>query len=218
MPVPSICTYRIGTGFQLYGAPDFSLLTLRNIGPNGFCRPLHGFSGHLQVGEQLHLLASMIEGYILTDNRLHAAHPRRGLRVLDVQFDIGGKLARVAARAQVVGTQHCHFAHHSQHGLRSQFSVMSVAAASTGNGPLLRRRGWELQQFGQRCRPCLMHDRPHDHLGGFQIQVPRLTTTVEDKAQQLGYFPRDFRVDRFGGFFSRVRGYRSRVVHGRSFH
>ena len=36
---------------QLYGAPDFCLLTLRNIRTNRFCRPLHGFSGHLQAGE-----------------------------------------------------------------------------------------------------------------------------------------------------------------------
>jgi hypothetical protein len=59
---------------------------------------------------------------------------------------------------------------------------MSVATASTGNGPLVGRRGWELQQFGQGCCPGLMHDRSHDDLGGFQIQVSRLAATVEDDA------------------------------------
>jgi len=59
---------------------------------------------------------------------------------------------------------------------------MSVATASTGNGPLVGARGWELQQFGQRCCPGSVHDRSHDHLGGFQIQVPRLAATVEDDA------------------------------------
>ena len=47
-----------------------------------------------------------------------------------------------------------------------------------------------------------MHDRPHQHLGGFQIQVPRLAAAVEDDAQQLVYFARDFLADGFRRFFS----------------
>jgi len=45
----------------------------------------------------------MVEGRLLADRRLHAAHARREFRVLDVQFDVGGKLASMAVRAQVVG-------------------------------------------------------------------------------------------------------------------
>jgi hypothetical protein len=38
----------------------------------------------------------MIERRLLAYDRLHAAHPRRELGVLDVQFNIGGELAGVA--------------------------------------------------------------------------------------------------------------------------
>jgi len=48
-------------------------------------------------------LAARIEGNLLAHHGLHAAHPGRELGVLDVEFDIGGKLARVAVGAQVVG-------------------------------------------------------------------------------------------------------------------
>jgi hypothetical protein len=47
-----------------------------------------------------------------------------------------------------------------------------------------------------------MHDRPHDHLRGFEVQTPRLAAAVEDDAQQLVYFARDFLLDGFRRFFS----------------
>ena len=79
---------------------------------------------------------------------------------------------------------------------------MSLATASTRDGPLIGVRGGETQQFGQHGRPRLMHDRPHDHFGGFQIQAPRLAAAVEDDAQQLVYFVRDFLLDGIRRFFS----------------
>ena len=75
-------------------------------------------------------------------------------------------------------------------------------AASARDGPLVGSRGWELQQFAQRCRPGLMHGRSHSHLQGFQIQTPRLAAGTEGEAQQLVYFARDFLTDRFRRFFS----------------
>jgi hypothetical protein len=47
-----------------------------------------------------------------------------------------------------------------------------------------------------------MHGRAHRHLDGFQIETARLAATIEDDAQQLVYFARDFLADRFGRFFS----------------
>ena len=47
-----------------------------------------------------------------------------------------------------------------------------------------------------------MHDRTHDHLGGFQVQASRLVAAVEDDAQELVYFARDFLLDGFRRFFS----------------
>src|SRR5216684_2885192 len=79
---------------------------------------------------------------------------------------------------------------------------MSLAAASTRDSPLVGGWGGEAQQSGQHSCPSLMHDRPHGHLGGFQVQVPRLTAAVEDNAQQLVYFARDFLLDGFRRFFS----------------
>ena len=49
-----------------------------------------------------------------------------------------------------------------------------------------------------------MHDRPHDHLGGLQVQVPRLAAAAEDDAQQFVYFARDYLLDAFRRFFSSV--------------
>src|ERR1039457_6836137 len=124
IPVPSICTYRIGTGSPT--TIGRSNCTARWISsrsrpamssPIGFGRPLHGFRGHLQTGEQLHLLAAMIEGSFLAHDCLHAAHSRRKLRVFDVQFDVGGELASATVCAQVVGTRHFPSADCGENGL-----------------------------------------------------------------------------------------------------
>ena len=79
---------------------------------------------------------------------------------------------------------------------------MSLAPARARDGPLVGVRGGEAQQFGQQGRPCLMHSRPHDHLGSFQVQVSRPAAAAEDDAQQLVYFARDFLLDGFRRFFS----------------
>ena len=78
---------------QLHGPLDLRLLARGDIFSDGLRRALHGFGGHLQIGEQFHLLASVIERGLLAHDGLHAAHPGRGLRVFDIQFDIGGELA-----------------------------------------------------------------------------------------------------------------------------
>ena len=70
-----------------------SLLTLSDIFSDRFRRALHSLGGHFQAGQDLHLLAAVIEGGILAHHRLHAAHAGREFRVLDVQFHIGRKLA-----------------------------------------------------------------------------------------------------------------------------
>ena len=47
--------------------------------------------------------AAMMERRLLADQRLHAADSRRELRALYIQFSIGRILARVTARASVIG-------------------------------------------------------------------------------------------------------------------
>jgi hypothetical protein len=50
----------------------------------------------------------MIERGLLAHQSMHAAHSRRKLWVLDVQFDIHGKLPDVTVGAQVVGAGGAH--------------------------------------------------------------------------------------------------------------
>jgi hypothetical protein len=84
---------------QLHGPLDLLLLARGDMLSYGFRRPLHGFRGHLQIGQQFHLLAPLVEGRPLAHGRLHAAHSRGELRILDVQFDVGRELSRMAVRA-----------------------------------------------------------------------------------------------------------------------
>jgi hypothetical protein len=142
---------------QLLGPLNLLSRARADILSNGFCRSLHGFGSHLQIGQQFHLLATPIEGGVLAHHCLHAAHPRGELRVLDIQFDIRRKLAVMAVRAQVVGSRHLHLAYGGEDRLGAQFLVTSMVAASASQGALAGRWGWKLQQLGQGCGPGLMH-------------------------------------------------------------
>src|ERR1017187_9101313 len=68
------------------------------------------------------------------------------------------------------------------------------------------RSSRELQEFAERACPSVVHGRAHRHLGGLQIQVPRLTATAKDDTQQLVYFARNFLLDRFRRFFPWIVG------------
>ena len=78
---------------------------------------LHGFAGHLQIRQRFHLLASVIERSLLTDNGQHATDSRRMLRVLYIECDIGRKLAVVAMRTQVIWTRYFDSADCGENGL-----------------------------------------------------------------------------------------------------
>jgi hypothetical protein len=79
---------------------------------------------------------------------MHAAHPWRKLRVLDVQFDIHRNLADVTLGAQVVGAGDAHWTDDRQHRFAADFLVLGVMATRTWQLTLIGRRGFELQQFG----------------------------------------------------------------------
>ena len=144
----------------------------------------------------------MLEGCILTHHCLHAANSRRELRVLDVQFQVGGKLSAVTVQAQIIWPHDLGWPHGGEHRFGAQFAVVRLLAAGTRNRTLVRSRDGETQQFGQRAGPRLMQGRAHRHFDGFQIQPPALTAAAEDHAQKLVYFARDFLADRFDRFFS----------------
>jgi hypothetical protein len=48
------------------GPLDLLLLSRGDILSHGLRRSLHGFRGHIQIGQQFHLPAAMIEGGLLT--------------------------------------------------------------------------------------------------------------------------------------------------------
>src|SRR6266404_960762 len=144
---------------QLQGFLDLFLLTLDDIVSDGFCRTLHGFGRHLQAGQNLHLLAATVERDLLAHQGLHATHPGRKLRILDVQFDIHWKLADMASGAQVVGAREAYGTDHRQHRFRTDFLILRVMAARTRRLTLIRGWGYELLQFvapaaDQRQSPC----------------------------------------------------------------
>ena len=123
------------------------LLTLDDIVSDGFCRALYRFGRHLQAGQNLHLLAAVIKRDLLAHQGLHAAHPRRKLRILDVQFDIHRKLADVASGAQEIGAGEACGTHNRLHRFRTDFLILRVMAATTRQLTLIRCWGCELQQF-----------------------------------------------------------------------
>jgi hypothetical protein len=71
---------------QLDGFADFALLAGGDVGANRLRCPLHGFGGHLQTGQNLHLLTTAIERHLLSHRCLHAAHPGREVRIAYVSF------------------------------------------------------------------------------------------------------------------------------------
>jgi len=87
---------------QLHRPLDLFPLACGDVFAYGFRYPLYGFGGHVQIGEEFHLLASVVKGHLLSHHCLHAAHPGREFGIFDVQFDIGGKLPGMAVLAQVI--------------------------------------------------------------------------------------------------------------------
>jgi hypothetical protein len=57
--------------------------------PIHFRRRLDRLCGHLQSGQDIHLLTAVVKGNLLPHRSLHTKHPGREFHLLDVQFDIG---------------------------------------------------------------------------------------------------------------------------------
>jgi hypothetical protein len=91
------------------------LVSLCDIAADGLRRALHRFSGHFQAGQHLHLLAPMIEGRLLTDQGMHAAHSGGSFGIHDIQLHIRRKLTLMTAWTQVIGPFHSRPADHSEH-------------------------------------------------------------------------------------------------------
>jgi len=89
---------------------DFALLACSDIGANRLRGPLHRFGRHFQTSQNLHLLASVIEGSLLTHDGLHPAHAWRAVAVFDVELAVERELAVVTVRTQIPGARQFDFA------------------------------------------------------------------------------------------------------------
>lgn len=93
------------------GLSDGALLVFGDVGANRLSRALHRLGGHLQTGQNLHLLASLLERRRLAHQRVHTPHTGRELGVLNIQLDVCGELPGMAVRAEIVRAGHFGPAH-----------------------------------------------------------------------------------------------------------
>jgi len=59
---------------QLHGTIDLGLLASRNICADGFSHAFHRFGGEFQAGQPFDLLTAVVEGDVLSHQRLQAPH------------------------------------------------------------------------------------------------------------------------------------------------
>jgi hypothetical protein len=186
----------------LHCALNLLLLATHDVLADGFGGALYRFRGHLQTGQQLHLLAAVIEGRLLADQRVHAPHARRRVGVLDVQFAVGGELALAAMRTQIPGTCDLHRTQGRHHAPRAQLAVTRLVTAGTRKRALLFVRLAETQQVAEGGGAGMLQGSAEGHLHCFQIRLASLLAVGEDARQQRSYFTRDLALDRLGRFFS----------------
>jgi len=109
----------------------------------------------------------MIERSLLAHQSMHAAHPGRELRVLDVEFDIDRKLTPMAVLTQVVRAQTLRLSHRRQHRFRAQLHIARRMAAGTRQLAVFGAGRIELEQLAQHRRSGLVHVGTNCHLHRF---------------------------------------------------
>ena len=122
--------------------------------------------------------------------------------MLDIQFDIQGKLSVMTMGAEVVRAQQFHLTHYGEDASGAQLLIGGGLTAGASSLPLLRARRVALQQLAQSHSADLMHGRPQGHFYGFQIQPGVFAALLQDQRQQPAYFASDFLLDGFDRFFS----------------
>ena len=126
---------RAGNGrkTELLGTLDIFLLSDLNILSNRFDGSLDRFSGNFQARQKSHLVPALSEGRHAANCREHAPHARREVRLIDVQFNVGGKLSRVAYGTQVIGSLCACPTHHGEYGPRTHSLISGDTTAGAGN-------------------------------------------------------------------------------------
>jgi hypothetical protein len=130
---------------QLDGLLYFLPRASRDIAPDGLRRALHRFGCNLQAGQDLDLLATMIERSCRAHHRRHTADARRHFRIDNVQFRIGRELPLMTLRTQVIGTGNLRRAERREQRFGAQTLILRMMAARTWQLTVILRRGFVLQ-------------------------------------------------------------------------
>ena len=127
---------------QLYGALDLLLLALGDVSSEGLRGALHCLRGHVQAGQEFHLLAAVIEGRVGTHSRQHASHAGRQRRALHVPFGIRGKLPFVTVGTQIIRALQFHLSDRGENPLAAQLHIVGRMTARAGLPTLRRISRW----------------------------------------------------------------------------
>ena len=109
-----------------------------DVGAEGFGVAFHGLGGHFQPGQQFELFAALLEGGFAACQGDHAAHARRALGPLHIQFPVARALSLMTVRAAVIGSLEADRSHHG--GELFGARVVIGGLRSAGAGHLARRR------------------------------------------------------------------------------
>jgi hypothetical protein len=154
------------------------------------------------VGQNLHLLATVVERSRRPHHRQHPAHAGRNLLVCDIQFHVDRELPLMTSAAQVIGTGNLRRADHGKHGLGAQPLVLGIVAARTRQLTLIGSRRVILQQCAQGGRSGVVERGPPGRLDGFQISAVVFAALRKNAAQKLIHLPRHLLMACSSRFFS----------------
>ena len=131
------------------------------------------------------MIPALSKGRHAADGRQHAPHSRREVRLIDIQFNVGRKLSRVAGGTQVIGSVNMGPAHHGEYWARTHSFISGDSTARARNGAMLVIGWGEAQQFGDGVSASLMDRAANRHLRRLQIQLAGLVPVSENPLHLL---------------------------------
>ncbi|MGA2117330.1 MAG: hypothetical protein ABSH56_21535 [Bryobacteraceae bacterium] len=169
----------------MLGALDIFLLPDLDRFANRFGGSLDRFSGDFQARQKLQLVPALSEGRHAAYCREHAPHARREVRLIDVQFHVGGELPRVACGAQVIGSVDACPSHHGENRPRTHSFISGDTTASARNAAMVAVRWGKAQQFGNGVSAGLVDRGANRRLRSLKIQLAGLVPVGENPLQLL---------------------------------
>src|ERR1019366_3476131 len=161
---------------------------------------LHRLGCDLYTGQQVDLLAALVEAGFRPHQRHHAAYAGRTLRAFHVQFAIAGALALLAMGADTVSAFQLHRPQGGEQALGALIVIPRLSAAGA-SGPWggVSRLG---QQRRQYSGPGPMQPGASGHFDGLQVQAGALPLGRKHYLEKRLDFPCDFLMNSRSRFFS----------------